>query len=218
MTKQYVNPIAFLDDQLSPELRRLIPSTIKQAYKAADDLIRDQPILEVSSAKSNHGRLRSWATDLAFERLITTGRWPFDYSWEYFEQPTGKYLQIRLGSSLMSVSLVADPKYAPRRVQFRANNALGNPAPFLFDEMNHDYEVNGLPSFILVHGHKQPDFAHIGMPHPEKRIWLDKTGNLMRLLHDAKTEDVPPVEAEDQEAVLTLKDDILKWQRDSRNE
>lgn len=218
MTRPYVKPSAFLDDQLSPELRSQIPVTIRQAYKAADDLIKDQPILEVSSARSNHGRIRSWAMDLAFERLITTGCWPFDYSWEYFEKPTGKYLQIRLGSSLMSMSLVADPKYVPRRVQFRANNALGNPAPFLFDEMNHDYEVNGLPNFILVHGHKKPDFAHIGMPHPENRTWLDKTGNLMTLLHNIKDEDVPPIEAEDQEAVLTLKDDILKWQRDKRHE
>ena len=218
--ERYVKASAFLDDQIAPPLRSLIPPTLRLAYAAADELAKDQPILGVESARSNRGRLRSWACDFAFEKLIQTGRWPYDYDWAPFAQPTGKYLRIRLESSVMSISLVPDPKCPPRHVKFRANNALGNPYPFLFEEMNQEEEIKGLPSFVLVHGHREPEFAHIGMPHPQNRAWLYVTPNLFHLPHvvEAANPNLPPVEAENKDAIVTLKDEIRKWQRDNKNE
>lgn len=206
----------FLNDQLSAAQRSLIPTTLRQAYVAADALASDEPLLEVPSAVDNRGRIRSWAADLAFERLIKSGQWPFDYEWATFDKPTGRYLKVRLESATLSISLIEMPKKPPRLAKFRQNNAFANP-PYLFPEMNEESHVEGVPGFVLVHGHKQLDFAHLGMAHPRKRRWLYRTPNLMKMPH-AIEDDLPPVEATDEEAILTLKHEIEKWRRDSGND
>ncbi len=86
----------FLTDQLPLAHQSMIPTTLKTAYAAAADLAKDQPILQTPSALDNRGRLVAWAVDRAFELLIKTGKWPYDYSWEPFAKPTGRFLRIRL--------------------------------------------------------------------------------------------------------------------------
>lgn len=207
----------FLEDQFPEKLRTLIPPAIKKAYEAADSLALDSPILQVGSALGNSGRLRAWAADLAIERLIQTGQLPFDYDWANYAKPTGKYLRIRLESSLMSVSLVARPKKPPRKVIFRNNNALGNPQFDLFPDTQSEVKIEGLPNFVLVHGHTKPDFAHIGMPNPNLNRWGYISSNLMSLPHQIKSIDAVPVEAADEEAVLSLKQELEKWQKDNND-
>lgn len=205
----------FLNDQISPAQRSLIPTTLRQAYAAAEKLATETPILDVPSAQDQRGRIRSWAADLAFEKLIKTGVWPFDYTWAWFGKPTGRYLQIRTEAATLSISLVDDPSKPPRHVKFRRNNAFAN-MPALFPEMNDDLKIEGRPGFVLAHGHKTPEFAHLGMAHPERREWLYRTMNLMKTPH-AIEDDLPPVEAEDEEAILSLKQEIEKWLRDNGN-
>jgi hypothetical protein len=79
---------AFLRDQISPSLRSLVPTTLRTAYEAADVLMRDEAILNVTSAQDNRGRIVQWAVDLGFQRLCESGQWPFDFRWRYFERPT----------------------------------------------------------------------------------------------------------------------------------
>jgi len=216
MQDTYIKPSIFLDDQITPAQRSLIPSSIEQAYKLADEIAAENPMLNVPSA--SQGRLRSWATDLVFQRLIESGAWPFDFDWKSFDKPTGKYLRIKLESSLMSISLVNNTKKPPRRVGFRANNALGNAQTDLFEDYTKEKKIEGLPSFILIHGHTAPDFAHIGMPHPEYNSWKFLSSNLfteLRTMVKPPQEEVAQVEAE-QEAVLTLKETLRKWQRDNK--
>jgi hypothetical protein len=47
---------------------------LRTAYSAANHLVDSDPILQVESAENTKGRLISWATDLAFVRLIQTGQ------------------------------------------------------------------------------------------------------------------------------------------------
>jgi hypothetical protein len=47
---------------------------LKTAYEAAAILIEQEPILSVTSAKDNRGRIVQWAVDLGFERLVRTGQ------------------------------------------------------------------------------------------------------------------------------------------------
>jgi hypothetical protein len=205
----------FLNDQISPAQRALIPPTLKQAYAAADKVASENPILDVQSARDQHGRVRSWAVDLAFEKLIDTGQWPFDYAWAWFDKPTGRYLRIRTEAATLTISLIDEPSKPPRHVKFRQNNAFDN-EPSLFPEMDEERKIGGMPGFLLVHGHKTLDFANVGMAHPKKRRWLYRTGNLMLTPHEF-IDDLPPVEAEDEEAILTLKQEIQKWSRDNGN-
>lgn len=205
----------FFNDQISSAQRALIPTTLRQAYRAAETLASENPILDVISAQDQHGRVRSWAVDLAFETLVKTGQWPFDYSWAWFDRPTGRYLRIRTEAATLTLSLVDDSSKPPRHVRFRQNNALAN-EPTLFSELEEERRVEGIPGFVLAHGHKTLDFAHVGMAHPKKRKWLYRTSNLMLTPHEL-ADDLPPVEAEDEEAILSLKQEIEKWAQDNGN-
>jgi hypothetical protein len=203
----------FLRDQLTSKQQALLPPTIRAAYKAAFDLAKDEPILEVTSALDNRGRLVSWAVDVAIERLIKTGKWPFDYRWADFAKPTGRYLQIRFSAATMSVSQVDRPKQPPRHAVFRGNAAMMN-YKFLFPEMEERRRIDGLPAFVLIHGHQDLTFIHIGMAYPRRRQWLYKTSNLLLTPHSIESTE-PPIEAQDEEAIITLKEEIAKWRRDN---
>ena len=207
---------AFLYDQVPPLLRPMIPSTLKTAYAAAAMLIEGEPILNVTSATDNHGRIIQWAVDLGFQRLVTSGQWPFDADWRYFEHPTGRYLEIRPSHSVLTISQVADPKKQPRDVRFRANKRLGitnwlkgfpNPA-------DDNAPTTGVPHVLLVHGHQDLNFAHLGIPHENhKRGYLYRTPNLLLMPHEVEMPEHPP-EDTDFDAVVTLKEEIDRWRRD----
>jgi len=147
-------------------------------------------------------------------------RWPVDCRWRYFAQPTGRYLQIRLSHSVISISQVVDPLVQPRDVRFRQNARLNNQPSFDLEEFKDTRAVAGLPSFLLIHGRMtrgdiEEDFAHIGAPHPvHSRDYIYKTPNLMNMVHEVRS-DVPPVEDTDSAAVISMKEGIEKWRRDN---
>lgn len=205
----------FLADQFPARLRPLIPTTLKTAYAAAKTLIDGEPILQVESARSNAGRIISWATDLAFQRLITTNQLPFDYRWRDFAKPTGRYLEIRLSHSILTISNVADPRKQPRDVVFRGNARLNNELVFDFDQLRDEFEVRGEPHFLMLHGHQQLNFAHLAVPHQlRKRDFIYRSTNLLLMPHEVLFE-VPPVEETDLDETITLKEEIEKWRRDN---
>src|SRR4051812_49627573 len=103
----------FLLNQIPIRHRVLFAPTFKNAYVAAEDLAKAEPVLQEPSAKDNHGRLISWCVDLAFRRLIESGAWPVDYRWAEFTRGTGHYLQVRLSHAVLSISQVADPAVQP---------------------------------------------------------------------------------------------------------
>lgn len=209
-----VNAERFLFDQIPVVNRSLIPATLKTAYAAVRLLVQQEPILQVASAEDNRGRLISWGVDLAFERLIKTGQWRVEYNWKEFAKPTGRYLEIRLSHSVLSISQISNPKQQPRNVVFRENARLQN-NQFLFPWMTGHQEVSGLPHFLLTHGHQELRFAHIAIPCAEHgRGYLYKTPNLLMMPHEV-TGDEPEPEFTDKAAIITLKEEIEKWQRDN---
>ena len=203
----------FLNDQLSTAQRAEIPTTLKNAYAAAELLCKQEPILQVASAKDNRGRIIQWAVDLSFEKLITSKSWPFEYRWKRFEKPTGRYLQIKLSHSLLTISQGADPRKQPRNVRFRANARLAN-QHLLFPQDVIDRQVDGLPQFLLIHGHQSLNFAHLALPHQRHRDgYIYRSSNLMLSPHKVPDE-LSPTENTDVEAILLLKEEIEKWQKD----
>jgi hypothetical protein len=206
----------FLLDQIPLRHRVLFAPALKSAYDVAREMAKVEPVLQVPSAEDNHGRLISWAVDLAFQRLIESGAWPVDFSWAQFAKPTGRYLQIRLSHSILSISQVADPAIQPRDVVFRQNARINNREPyFALPEFDDTRIVSGLPSFLFVHGHQDLSFAYLGVPHPvHHRDYIYRTPNLLDLPHEVPS-DLPPVEETDTEEVMSLKAEIDKWRRDN---
>lgn len=207
----------FVRDQVPAPYQSLFPTILRTAYAAADSLAREQPILQVASAVDNWGRLRQWAVDLAVERSIKTGQWPVDYRWASFAQPTGRYLEVRLSHSTLSISQVADAAKQPRNVVFRRNSRLTN-EPFLdLPEFDEERRVRGLPGLLLVHGHQELNFVHLAVLHAlHHRDYIFRTPNLMERAHVVSSgpPGAPPPEDTDFEAQMTLKAEIEKWRRD----
>ena len=208
----------FLLDQIPLSVQRLFPPRLKIAYAAADQLIADTPMLQVPTARDNRGRIISWAVDFSMKGLIESGEWAVDYRWQLFANPTGHYLEVRLPHATLSISQVSFWQDQPRSVLFRENARLGNAQMHLFDGEDEDADAaSGAPSFLLVHGYKELQFAHIGIPHKfHERGYIYQTPNLLRLLHEVPPSDVPPPETQvDVEQLLSLKKDIEKWQRNN---
>lgn len=211
-----VDPEEFLQDQFPRTHWSLIPTTLRTAYAAADAMIASDPILQVESAVDNRGRIISWSTDFAFQRLIETEQLPFDYRWKTFSAPTGRYLEIRLSHSVITISQVSDAAKQPRNVRFRENGRLNNEPFFDLPEFADEQEVKGLPHFLLVHGHQDLTFAHLAIPHPlHHRNYSYKTPNLLNLPHaiPATGPDVEDTDF-DFDATIILKEEIEKWRRD----
>jgi hypothetical protein len=204
----------FLEDQVPFPARALIPTTLKSAYSAAALLVKQEPILQVASALDNGGRIVSWAIDLAFEKLLQSQQWPFDYRWREFAAPTGRYLEIRPSHSVITISQVSHPGKQPRNVVFRENGRFNNEPFFDLDEFRDERAIHGVPYFLLIHGHHGLNFAHLAVPHSvHRRDWIYRTPNLLNLPHPVRA-DVPPPESTDFEATMMLKEEIERWRKD----
>lgn len=208
---------ALVRDQLPPSNWPTIPTLLRTAYRAADELIRDTPILQVASAEDNRGRIIQWSVDLKFEMAIKNGSFPCDYSWEHFDKPTGRFLQLRFPHSTASVSQVACAERQPRSVVFRENARLRSQP--VFEGFDDGVEICGLPHFLIIHGYKNLNFAHIAMPSASSSVGYEfRTSNLMNLPHEIKPDPkVAPTEDTDfdPDELGTLKDEIEKWTRDN---
>jgi hypothetical protein len=207
---------AFLLDQVPMALRSMIPATLKTAYDAAAVLIQAEPVLNVPSAQDNRGRIVQWAVDHGFEKLVQSGRWPFDYRWRPFEKPTGRYLEIAPSHSVITISQVADPKVQPRDMRFRENKRLNNQGWLTgLPNPRDEGATVGLPHILLVHGCQDLNFAQLGIPNEHHRQgYRYRTANLMLMPHEV-TPPEPPVEQTDHDAVMTLKEEIDRWRRDN---
>ena len=214
---EIVSPELFLQDQFPKQYWPLIPTTLMTAYEAARRLAEEEPILQVESARDNHGRLISWAVDFGFKRLIESGRLPFDFRWKPFAKPTGRYLEIRLSHSVVSISQVAEADKQPRSVEFRKNGRLNNEPCFDLPEFETEQQIKGLPHLLITHGYQTLEYAHLGVPHPtHSRGFRYLSPNLMHLPHEL-ADDLPPAENTDTdfEALGLLKQDIEQWRRDN---
>jgi hypothetical protein len=211
-----VNPQQFLDDQFPAPFRGLIPTTLATAYRHAARLIAEEPILQMPSAEDNHGRLIAWAVDYGFWRLIESGALPFDYSWEYFAKPTGRYLAIRPSHSVITISQIADPFQQPRNVVFRENARISNAPFFDLPEFENEGEVTGEPHLLITHGHQELRFAHLCVPDPvHANGYRYRTGNLLNLPHELSSEGPPAEDTDiDFDGLGLLKEDIERWRRD----
>ncbi|HLG54443.1 MAG TPA: hypothetical protein VI485_03870 [Vicinamibacterales bacterium] len=206
--------LAFLSDQIPVKHQVLLPPVFRSAYNAVNALANDTPFLKVPSAIFNRGRMVTWAVDYAIENLIQSGRWNVDYRWATFGSPkvTGKYIEIILPQSRMMISQISDPTRQPRNVGFRENARVFN-SPFLFKEMDED-RITGRPSFLLVHGHQELSFLHIGIPHATRRYgYICTSTNLLNLPHEVVAPG-PPAEDTSFNDTMTLKDQIERWLKD----
>jgi hypothetical protein len=210
---------SFLLDQIPLSVQRLLPPRLKLAYEAADQLIGGSPMLQVPTARDNRGRMISWAVDYSIKGLIESGDWAVDYRWRTFTNPTGHYLEVRLPHATLSISQVSFYQEQPRNVVFRENARLANSQMDFFKQAGDDdaEEGGGAPSFLLVHGYKELQFAHIGIPHKHhEHGYIYQTPNLLGLIHAVPPSDLPPPEsAIDVDEILSLKADIEKWQRNN---
>lgn len=211
-----VNPRQFVDDQLPLGMRPLIATALQTAYRTAERLRDEEAWLQTPSAADIHGRLVSKAVDFGLVRLVESGALPFDYSWEYFAKPTGKYLALRPSHSVITVSQIADPTQQPRNVVFRKNRRINNQPFFDLAEFSDELEVSGEPHLLLIHGYQGLNFAHLCVPDPiHANGYRYRTDNFMNLPREVESDGPAPEDTDtDFENLGLLKEDIERWRRD----
>lgn len=215
-----LNAEVFVRDQIKPNLWPKFSTLLRSAYAAADELVRDNPILQVKSAEDNKGRVISWAVDFAAERAVETGALPCESKWMSFNDPTGRYLELRFAHSRLTISQVSDASRQPRNVGFRENARLSNEQG-VFDFAGviegEDDDVTGLPHILFLHGHQSLRFAHLAVPSPTSRrgfVW--RSPNLMALPHEVPKDGPDPEDTDyDLNEMKLLKERIEKWRRDN---
>lgn len=216
----------FVRDQIVPEVWPRFATVLRTAYAAADDIVKDNPILQVKSAADNKGRLIQWAVDFGMERAVEIGSVLCDCRWRPFAKPTGRYLELVFGHSRLTVSQVEDAKRQPRNVVFRENARLSNGQGILdlgdevIEAETADEAIKDLPHILLVHGYQSLQFAHLAVPSPtSKKDYLWRSANLMNLPYEVSE---PGPAAEDTDYDLNemklLKERIEKWRKDNDNQ
>ncbi|MGP3698789.1 hypothetical protein [Rhodobacter sp. NSM] len=210
----------FVRDQIKPNLWPKFSTLLRTAYAAADELVRDIPILQVKSAQDNKGRIISWAVDFALERAVEMGTIPCECRWRPFDEPTGRYLELRFAHSRLTISQVANPSRQPRNVGFRENARLGN-GQWAFDfsgeVIEKEEEVIDLPHILFLHGHQSLQFAYLAVPsHISKCSFLWRSQNLMHLPHEVPQEGPAPEDTDyDLNEMELLKERIERWRKDN---
>ncbi len=212
-----IDPEDFIKDQLPLVRWPSIATVLRSAYAAAAELAKDTPILQIESAADNHGRLVSWAVDLGLQRAVESGALECDFRWRNFASPTGRFLELRFPHSTASVSQVASPLKQPRKVVFRENARLRNQGTFDFAEFREEQKISGMPHFLLIHGHQDLNFAHLGVPSADSsREWSWLSRNIMGIPHEVSSDQPPPENTDsDFEELNLLKEEIEKWRRDN---
>lgn len=207
----------FVKDQLPFSSWPVIPTVLRTAYAAVDEIFKDNPTFQVPSAQDNKGRFISYAVDAGLQRAVEIGSLACDFRWRPFALPTGRYLELRFSHSTASVSQVADGEHQPRNVVFRENARLRTQKAFDFPEFREEQRMTGLPHFLIVHGHQVPTFAHLGMPSAfSKTQWIWLSRNLMKMPHEIVSDVPAPENTEtDFEELNLLKEGIEKWRRDN---
>lgn len=217
-----MNAEIFLKDQVKESQWSVFPTVLNLAYAAADDLVKDSPILSVESALANKGRLVSYAVDHALVRAIENGSIDADFRWAPYAKPTGKYLELRFSHSTASVSQVKEAMKQPRNVAFRDNAKLNNgQLELIYDsEESTGSDIEGVPHFFLVHGYQSLSFAHFGFPSSLSKTeysWV--SDNLMLLPHEIMKENTPTENTDyDLDELGLLKQDIERWRVDNNEE
>jgi hypothetical protein len=215
---------AFLVSQIPLKHQVLLPPAIKAAYAAAGMLMASSNVFKMPTAQDNRGRFVSWCVEFSLMMLIRSGRWPVDFHWEEYgridpatrlvRQGTGHYLAILLAGAKLTISQIDDPSKQPRDVKFRENARLAN-QPLLAGWDIPDEPEHGLPTILLTHGYRELNFVQLGICNPEHtQGYAYRTGNLLLLPHEVPSDTTQVEHINFDEAALTLKADIEKWQKD----
>jgi hypothetical protein len=215
----------FLNLQISAKHRLLLPGVAKQGYAVARMLMAASPVYAMPSAQDNRARFVSWCVEFGLMALIRSGRWPVDFRWEKYGKVdkntgglrygTGHYLLVQLRDATLTVCQTDDPKKQPRDVRFRQNARLAN-QPLLKGLELPEEPPAGQPTILLTHGHRDLAFVQLGICNPEhSQGYAYRTPNLLLLPQELPSDTTRVEQTDFDEAVLTLKADIEKWQTDN---
>jgi hypothetical protein len=203
----------FLHTEVPPDLHPLVPSALRRAYAAADEIMDRNPQLATPGGKYQRGDLIALAADYEFELLIKAGSLPYEPSWEYYARPTGKHFVMRSKRAHITISQVEDPDLKPRNAVFRHVFAVPN-GRYLFDYMNEEIERDRERRLIhILHGYQKLTFTHLALPHPQKNEHVWSTQNLMTIPHVVSS-DLPKAEGPSKSPDPEVLENLERYLRD----
>lgn len=184
-------------------LRAVVPGICKRAYGVVDALAKENLLLQSPGVQLGH--LRAWAVEFALQQAIDAGEFRVaGYEWVAYEKNTGHFLRVHTEGAVLTTSQLVDPMRRPRRASHRQNASFNNQQCLPGFEPE---QAAGNPHLILIHGYQNLNFIHFAMPNPDEADvpWLGMSRNLLSEMY-LVTNELAPVEAQNVEAVLSIKD------------
>lgn len=204
----------FMHAQVPAKVTEKIPDVLRSAHKAVDEIMSEIGFFQTPGGEYARGDLINYSVDYQVTNLIDAGVWPFDYSWEYYTNRSGKYLKIKTREADLTIKQVQRIFGFPSNSLFRDRCRTKNiPNQLYLTGPGLDPPETGRPFLILGHGYQNLDFAFVGMPHQSERNWLYCTDNLMPSLIQVE-ENGPAVEDIPDELMISLKDELKEQLKD----
>lgn len=204
------------NEQFPTSCRQLVPAALRRSYAAADHAREVIPWLRSPSGDYLRGDLIRIAAEAEFERLVRTGRLPFDGRWEPYKRPTGKHFVMFSEKLRITINQVPLAGTMPRHAEFRFDFGMPNTA-FLFDEWNTELARNSdRKHLLLLHGYQQLEFANLAMPNVLSKKIAWQSVNLLTIPHEIEGAQTTPAEGPTDSPDPEALDDLIRAIHDSK--
>lgn len=204
----------FVHAQVPAEITGKIPDVLRSAHKVVDEVMSEFSFFQTPGGEYARGDLINYSVEYQVSKLIDAGAWAYEYSWEYYTNRNGKYLKIKTNEADLTIKQVQRVYGFPADSLFRDRCRTKNiPNQLYLTGPGLDPPATSRPFLILGHGHRNLDFAFIGLPHQSERTWLYCSDNLMPSLIELE-ENGPAVEDIPNDLMISLKDELMEQLKD----
>lgn len=168
---KYVNPEAFINNEIGVKSQKKLLKAISDAYKDSVRIIEKHESLNWLGGKEILPYIRRALIEYEIMKLCENNLLPYDYRMSPNKIDNCHHLELRTENCILTISHINRREALPRKAIFRKNLNIFNNQISLWDE---EYELDGPYHLILTHGvkGKHPEFIYIGMPDCNERKWI----------------------------------------------
>lgn len=172
-----------LQNNFPVKVRSLIVPAISRGYSMADQLVKNNDMLDWAVGRDNLPYLRRIAVDFELARTLTNG--PYGINMRINKNFSKNYHHLELITSdfITTISHVDGQYRLPRKAVFRSNYYLSNQLTLPFGR-DYEYQPSHPYYALITHGSEGlvPAFCNLGVPAPNAANWLARI-NLMSEPH-----------------------------------
>lgn len=204
----YINPIDFINSEITPFYQAKLVHAVTNAYKDSIRIVNNTVGLNWDGGKEIIPYIRKALIEYEVKELCENKFLPFDFRMAPNKIDNCRHLEVRTENFILTFSHVHKINYLPRTAIFRKDLSIFNDQISLFDN---EREFNGPYHLILTHGieGEKPEFICLGMPESQNRAWKVNL-NLSNRILNVMANDSDVVNIEDDIGLEVKKEYLLK--------